>query len=239
MAHTIRTAAVRVNRARDAAQSAAGSNDAFGEGLTLTGRLNNLVMCNVVPGVATPFGQIGPVNWWDRTVSISDMSFDNFEMNQAPVALGPGEYTFDVVEFTDLLIAGMPQRIRYQVRAIILPEHGTFDRNNAENRSRPVVLKPTLLVEGGGAGLGSHREGITKPEHGSAGDQYPFTYCDLWREAPSGDSLCGSPSFPARPLCSMAAAPEYVMTRLTGQGPRGRHGPPAGTQVGEQPAGAG
>ena len=176
---TIRSTAVQVNRARDASQAAAGTNDAFGEGLSLKGRLNNLVICNVVPGVSTPFGQIGPVNWWDRTVSISDMTFDNFEMNQVPVALGPGTYVFDILEFTDLIIGDLPQRMRYRVGGIILPEHGTFDRGNSENRSRPVVIKPTLLVVGGGASLESHRDGITKPVHGVSGDQYPFTYCDM------------------------------------------------------------
>ena len=187
MTETIRTAAMRVNRARNAGQAAAGTNDAFAEGFSLTGRVNNLVLPNVVPGVATPFGQIGPVNWWDHTVSLSDMSFDNFEMNQAPVALGPGIYIFDVLEFTDLLISGLKQRIKYQVGGIILPEHGTFDRNNADNRSRPVVIKATLLIEGGGSGFKAHREGMTKPGHGVSGDQYPFCYCDL--AGSEGDAL--------------------------------------------------
>ena len=179
MADIIRTAAVRVNRARNDNQAASGANDIFAEGLSQTGKINNLVLPNIVPGIDTPFGAIGPVNWWNHTVSLTDMTFDNFEMNQSPQALGPGIYTFDILTWTDLVIAGMLQRIRFQVKGILLPESGTFDRNNSENRSRPVVLKPTFLLEGGGASHKSHRTGITKPEHGVSGDQYPFAYCDM------------------------------------------------------------
>ena len=188
MVQTIRTAAMRINRARNQAQAAGGANDIFAEGFSLTGKANNIVMPNVVPGIATPFGGIGPLNWWDRTVSLSDMTFDNFEMNQAPMALGPGLYTFDVLEFTDLLIDDLNQRIRHRVRGIILPEHGTFDRNNSENRSRPVVIKSTLYVQGGGAGLMMHRDGLTRPEHGVSGDQYPWVYCDM-EGGPAGEAV--------------------------------------------------
>ena len=162
-----------------------------------------------------PFGQIGPVNRWNYTVSLTDMTFDNFEMNQAPVALGPGIYFFDVLDFTDLLIEKLRQRIRYRVGGIILPEHGTFDRNNAENRSRPVVIKPTLFVEGGGAGLSAHRDGITKPEHGVSGNQYPLRLLRHGGRAQRRSCVDHQVSRPGR--CAVAAAPEYVMTRLTGR----------------------
>ena len=184
---TIRSAAMEVSRARDDGQAESGANDVFAEGQSLLGRGNNITMANIVPGVAEVFGQIGMVNWWDRTVTLSDFSFDSFEMNQAPVALGPGRYTFNILEYTDLLIDGAPQRIRYVVDGIIQPEHGNFDRSNAQNRSRRVVVKPTRLIEGGGASWKGHRDGITKPEHGASGDQYPFAYCDL--EGVNGGAL--------------------------------------------------
>lgn len=188
MAKTIRTAAMRINRARDDGQSAGGANDVFAEGFSITGRANNIVLCSVVPGVDTPFGGIGPTNWWNRTVSITDMTFDDFEMDQAPMALGPGLYTFDVLEWTDRLIDGLNQRIRHRIRGIILPEQGTFDRDNIANRSRPVVIKPTLYVEGGGVSLETHRDGLTRPDHGVIGAQYPFVYCDT-EGGPAGEPL--------------------------------------------------
>ena len=207
MPDTIRVAAMRINRARNDDQAASGANDIFAEGFSLNGRANNIVLPNIVPGVDAPFGQIGPVNRWNYTVSLTDMTFDNFEMNQAPVALGPGIYFFDVLDFTDLLIDGMRQRIRYRVGGIILPEHGTFDRNNAENRSRPVVIKPTLFVEGGGAGLRTHRDGITHPEDGVSGPQYPLAYCDMaggaQGEAVWITKLPGQPAVQWLPLRSM------------------------------------
>ena len=84
MPDTIRVAAMRINRARNDDQAASGANDIFAEGFSLNGRANNIVLPNIVPGVDAPFGQIGPVNRWNYTVSLTDMSFDNFEMNQSP-----------------------------------------------------------------------------------------------------------------------------------------------------------
>ena len=207
MPHTIQTAAVRINRARNDAQAGSGANDIFAEGLSVQGKLNNLVLSNVVPGVSHALRGHRTGEFVGLHRVLSDMTFDNFEMNQAPAALGPGIYTFDIIEFTDLLIEGLQQRIRYQVKGIILPEHGTFDRNNRDNRSRPVVLKPTFMLAGGGSSYKVHRDGITRPEHGVNGNQYPFVYCDMAGGPDNGPvwitKLPGLPAEQHLPLRSM------------------------------------
>lgn len=180
MAKTIRTAQMTVQRTTLDADDA----NIFGEDGSLFGAADNIVIPDVIPNIDQVYGQIGNTNWWRRTVELSDFTFDNFMANQAPVALGPGIYEFEVLELTDLIIATVPQRIKHVIYGIILPGNSPFARANAADRSRPVVVKPTRYIEGGGESWVSHREGIEKPTlPAHTGATYALAYVDTEGDA--------------------------------------------------------
>lgn len=182
MAETVRSAAATITRTRSDGQNADGSNDIFAEGNSVKGRFTNLIIPEIEIIIEEVMGQIGPVNWWNRRVRLRDGSFESFEVDQEPVALGPGIYEFETLWRTTKVIGtgdtARQQRKKAVFLAYIQPGQNPLDMENPGAYNQPITLKPTRLLKGGPDANG-HLDQVGVPSHGSTGNTFASAYLDL------------------------------------------------------------
>ena len=167
---TIRTAAMTITRV--GSDGAAPASDSFAEDGRIISKANNIVLSRIVHPHTEFFGEIGPEQDWDRTVSLTNLTFDLMEATEAPEALGPVELYFDIVE---KMTNGKNRKHRIGGR--IQETGGTFNR--AQEYPRSLTIVPFLLIVGGGATLADDQLAITRPTPGTASDAVAFAYCRL------------------------------------------------------------